>query len=136
MEIINFEDFIKTELKIGKIVSAERVEGSDKLLKMMVDLGEKNPSTELGASAPVAPEADAETTPETPTPKLRQILAGIGKVYEPEALVGREALFVANLAPRMIMGLESQGMILAASDDQGPVILAPDREVAPGSPLK
>jgi methionine--tRNA ligase beta chain len=68
--------------------------------------------------------------------KNRQILAGIGKAYTPEALIGQEAVFVANLAPRMIMGLESQGMILAAGDDQGPVILQPQREVIPGSPLK
>jgi methionyl-tRNA synthetase len=63
-------------------------------------------------------------------------LAGIGKSYEPESLVGRELLFVANLEPRMIMGFESQGMILAASDESGPVVLSPDRELPPGSALK
>ncbi|MCX6712670.1 MAG: methionine--tRNA ligase subunit beta [Candidatus Vogelbacteria bacterium] len=106
---ISYDEWQKMELKIGQIVAAERVEGSDKLLKMQVDLGEETP---------------------------RQIIAGIGKAYEPETLIGRELLFIANLEPRTIMGLESQGMVLAASDEQGPIILTPDRPVAPGAALK
>ena len=109
---IPFDDFKKVELRVGKILSAERVEGSEKLLKLAVDLGEKD---EAGVSVP------------------RQIVAGIGKAYDPASLVGRSAVFVANLEPRVIMGLESRGMILAASGEIGPIILTPDREVLPGS---
>ena len=105
--MINFEQFKEIELKVGKILEAERVEGSEKLLKLKVDLGE---------------------------PEARQILAGIGKVYPPEEIIGREIIVVANLEPRMLMGLESQGMLLAASDG-GPVLLRPDREVPPGSAI-
>jgi len=111
---INFDDFTKVELQIGKIIEAEKVVDSEKLLKLKVDLGEIS--------------AEGEKT-------LRQILAGIGKSYSPENLIGKEALFVTNLESRMIMGLESQGMILAASDENGPIIMTPDREVNPGANL-
>ncbi|MGC9610929.1 MAG: methionine--tRNA ligase subunit beta [Minisyncoccia bacterium] len=103
--MVNFEQFKELELKIGKILEAERIEGSDKLLKLKVDLGEPEP---------------------------RQILAGIGKNYSPEEILNREVVIIANLEPRILMGLESQGMLLAASDG-GPVLLRPDREVTPGS---
>lgn len=85
-EIIAFEDFLKVDIRVGRIDSAERVPKSDKLLKLQVDFGE------LGK---------------------RQILAGIGKTYSPEAIVGQVAPFVVNLHPRKMMGLESHGMILA-----------------------
>ncbi len=111
---ISFEDFKKVDLRVGKMLSAERVEGSEKLLKLAVDLGDKDAA---GVSVP------------------RQIIAGIGKAYDPATLVGRVAVFVANLEPRTIMGLESQGMILATDDEKGPVLLAPDREVLPGATL-
>ena len=100
-----FEEFKKLELKVGRVLEVERVEGSEKLLKLKVDLGEPEP---------------------------RQILAGVGKIYQPEEMVGREIIVVANLEPRMLMGLESQGMLLAANDN-GPVLLKPDKEVPPGS---
>lgn len=104
--MINFEDFQKVELKIAKILEASRVEGSDKLLKLKVSLGESGE---------------------------RQIIAGIGKSYEPDFLIGKEIAIVANLEPRMLMGLESQGMILAAKGEAGPIILFPEKEVPPGS---
>lgn len=101
------DDFKKIELKAGTVKAAERVEGSDKLVKLSVDLGEENP---------------------------RQILAGIGKAYEPEKIIGRQIVVIANLEPRKLMGLESNGMLLAASNADGmPVLLAPDSEVPPGS---
>lgn len=107
--MINIEDFIKIEIRMGKILSAERVEGSDKLLKLMIDLGEESP---------------------------RQILSGVAKaVPEPETIVGKMVPIIANLAPRMMMGMESQGMMLCA-DDGGPVLLHPSREVKPGSIVK
>jgi methionine--tRNA ligase beta chain len=111
---IPYSVFEQMELRIGRIAEAARVEGSDKLLKLSVDLGEKS--------------ADQ--------PEFRQIIAGIGKAYEPDALIGRELLFIANLEPRTIMGLESQGMVLAATDDRGPVVMLPERPVPPGAPLK
>ena len=106
--MIAIEDLQKCDIRIGKVLTAERIEGSEKLLKLSVDLGEASP---------------------------RQILSGIAKAVEPEALVGKLLPVVANLAPRMMMGLESQGMILCA-DDGGPVLLHPAKDVVAGSPVK
>ena len=114
--MITIEDLQKCEIKIGKVLSAERVEGSEKLLKLLVDLGEETP---------------------------RQILSGIAKVVEPEALVDKLVPVVANLEPREMMGLVSQGMILCADDPStnlrtggGPVLLHPAKDVPPGSSIK
>lgn len=103
--LIEFDHLAKVKLKIGKILSAERVEKSDKLLKLQIDLGESTP---------------------------RQIIAGIGLAYKPESLIGLQVAIVANLKPRKLMGLESQGMILAASNDNGPVVLNPEQAVENG----
>lgn len=84
--MISFDDFAKLELKVGTVSEAKEVEGSEKLINLMVDLGEENP---------------------------RQILAGIKKWYSPASLIGKQFVFVANLEPRMMMGLESNGMLLA-----------------------
>jgi methionine--tRNA ligase beta chain len=108
MEIISFEDFKKLDIRIGKIISAEKVEGSDKLLKLEVDFNEDK----------------------------RQIIAGVAQFYAPEALIGKECPFAYNLAPRMLKGLESQGMILCPSDNGNPVLLHPDKEIPPGSIVK
>ena len=110
METITIEDFAKVELRIGKIVTADHIEGSDKLIKLSVNFGE------MGE---------------------RQILSGIKKAYSPESLVGRSFLFVTNLAPRQMMGLESNGMLMAVSDAEGmPVLYTFDKEVAPGTKAK
>ncbi len=114
-KMLSFEEFQNVDLRVGRVVAAARVGGSDKLLKLAVDLCE---------------------TDEAGNPALRPIVAGIGKVYEPEALVGREIVIVANLEHRVLMGLESQGMLLAASDADGPVLLMPDREVPSGARVK
>ena len=106
--MINYEQFQQTELRAATILAAERVEGSEKLLRLRVSLGEEE----------------------------RQILAGIGKRYAPEDMVGRQIVIVANLEPRMIMGLESQGMLLAADSPDGPVLLMPDRKVPSGAKIK
>jgi methionine--tRNA ligase beta chain len=105
--MISYEEFKKVELKIGRIVEAERVEQSGKLLKLKVDLGGE----------------------------VRQIIAGIGKHYEPELLISSLIVVVANLEPRVIMGLESQGMLLASSDEEKTalVLLRPEKEIVPGS---
>ena len=107
--MINFEEFQKIELKIAKILKAEKIEGSEKLIKLQLDLNEGEP---------------------------RQILAGIAKSYEPEDLVGKELVIVANLEPKEIFGMESRGMLLAADDDGKPVLLKPDKEVSPGTKVK
>lgn len=92
---ITIDDFLKVELRVGEIRVAERIENADKLLRFEIDLGEEKP---------------------------RQILAGLAQYYEPEKLIGRKVVVVANLKPRKMRGLESQGMICAASleDDSGP----------------
>jgi len=110
MIMISYDDFKKVELRVAKILTAERVEGSDKLVRLRLGVG-----SEMGE---------------------RQILAGIGKRYEPEHLVGREIIIVANLEPRSLMGFESQGMLLAADGEEGPVLLTVDQEVDPGSGIK
>lgn len=108
-EIITYDDFIKIDLRVAKILSAEKVEGSDKLVKLQIDVGE------LGQ---------------------RQLVAGIGKVYEPAILVGKQIVIVANLEPRKLMGVESNGMLLAASDEMGPVLICPESDVLPGTSIK
>ncbi len=115
METISFEDFKKLEIRIGKIVSAEKMEDSNKLLKLQVDFG-----PDEGKPGQII---------------QRQILAGIAKFYEPEALVGKLCPFAFNLAPKMMGDIESQGMILCA-DGEGPVLLHPDKEIQPGSVVK
>jgi methionyl-tRNA synthetase len=107
-ELIGIEDFGKVQLRVGKIVAAERVEKSDKLVKLKVDIG-------------------TET---------RQIVAGIGKHYSPEQLLDRQIVIVANLKPAKLMGVESQGMLLAASSGDTLAIVTPEREIAPGSKVK
>ena len=107
--MINIEDFLKVQIKIGKIISAEDIEGSEKLLKLSVDFGEENP---------------------------KQILSGVAKVVsDPCEMVGKQAPFITNLEPRIMMGLESNGMMLCV-DDGSPVFLHPTHEVTLGSVVK
>src|SRR5208337_4544984 len=107
-ELIGMEDFMKVDLRVGKIVSAERVEKSEKLVKLKVDVG-------------------------TDT---RQVVAGIGKSYAPEELLGKSVVIVANLKPAKLMGIESQGMLLAASDGDLLAVATFDRETRTGSRVK
>ncbi len=101
--MISYDDFKKTEIRAGKILSAEKVPDTDKLLKLAVDFAEK---VEVVDAAGV----------KTSTPKVRQIISGISLRFpDPAALVGKTCMFVTNLEPRVIRGLESQGMILAVS---------------------
>ena len=134
MDVIEFDDFKKVEIRIGKIISAERIEGSDKLLKLWVDFGPSTVKKEVqGEFIPVEP-SDAEVIGDERV--KRQIIAGIAQYYAPEALIGKECPFAYNLAPRMLKGLESQGMIMCPSDMNGPVLLHPDKEIEPGSLVK
>lgn len=107
---INIDEFKKVEIKIGKIISAENIPGSEKLLKLMVDLGETEP---------------------------RQILSGIASRFpDPSVLVGKMMPFVTNLEPRQMMGLTSHGMLVATDSPDGAVLLHPATEVPPGSSIK
>jgi methionyl-tRNA synthetase len=108
-ELVDIETFARVKLTVGQVKVAERVPKSKKLIRMEVDLGE-------GA--------------------LRQIVAGIGAQYEPEKLVGRRIVVVANLKPAVLMGVESRGMLLAASVDGVPFLLSVDGEVPPGTGVK
>ncbi len=106
--MISFEDFKKLDIRIGKVISAERVPDSDKLIKLVFDMGDHE----------------------------RQVVAGIAEVYDPDNLIGKEMLVLVNLEPRNLKGFDSNGMILAASTDGGPVLICPEREVPPGSVVK
>ncbi len=106
--LITIDQFSKVELRVGQILEAEKIEKSEKLLKLKVDLGEeKGP---------------------------RQILSGIAKHYQPENLIGRKIVVVANLKPAKLMGQLSEGMLLAASDNNGNLeLLSPGTTMTPGS---
>jgi len=127
MEQISFNDFKKIDIRIGKILSAEKVEGSDKLLKLEVDFGFE--TTKIPA------EGDMNEREEVKAIR-RQIVAGIAQFYVPETLIGKECPFAYNLAPRVLKGLESQGMILCPDNNGSPVLLHPDIEIPPGSIVK
>lgn len=107
--MISFKEFQKIDLRIAKVIKAENIEGSDKLLKLQVDLGEK-----IGK---------------------RQIIAGIAEYYSPESLKDREIVLVANLEEKEIFGQKSQGMLLAANFGGKPVLLEPGKKVPPGSKI-
>ncbi len=110
-EYISIDDFHKVEIRIGEIVSAEKVEDADKLLRLEVSFGSENES------------------------EKRQIISGIAAYFPlPAELVGRRVAFVTNLAPRTIRGLESQGMILAAVGEDGSFSLL-EAPGLPGAPL-
>ena len=107
--IIGIEDFAKVQLKVGRVLEAEPVEGSDKLLKLQVVIGTEK----------------------------RQIVAGIKANYTPEDLIGRQVVVVVNLKPAKLRGVESQGMLLAATDENGgAILLQPDREAPEGTQVR
>lgn len=105
--VIQYDDFARLDLRVGTIVAADAHPNADKLLVLQVDLG----------------------------PERRQIVAGIRAYYEPAALVGRQIIVVANLAPRTMRGLESQGMLLAASNAERTqvIFLTPERPIEAGA---
>lgn len=107
--LISIEEFGRVDLRMVEITTAEKVEGADKLLKLTVSLGEEE----------------------------RQVVAGIAKHYEPESLLGKRVLFVANLKPVKLRGLRSEGMLLAAADEQGNLaLITTERPISPGSKVK
>lgn len=124
---ITLEDFKKLEIKIGRIISAEKIEGTDKLLRLMVDFG---PSTSSGQ---VSSRDSTDSSSANSGSTIRQIVSGIAEEYTPEFISGKECPFLINLETRTIKGIESQGMILVAIVDGRPVLLHPDTAVPPGS---
>jgi len=109
MPEIPYEDFAKLDIRIGTVIAAELVPDTDKLIKCTVDFGE-----EMGQ---------------------RTIVSGIAEWKRPEELVGRQFPYIVNLTPRMLRGIESRGMLLAASDQSGVALIAPEREVPRGTKL-
>ena len=108
--MIKIDEFGRVDMRVGLVVEAEAVAGSEKLIRCRVEVGETEP---------------------------RVIFAGLTRWYEPEELVGQQVVVVVNLEPRRIMGEESQGMILAAADENGkPILLVPQDEAAVGSRVK
>jgi methionine--tRNA ligase beta chain len=107
--MVTIDDFAKLDIRVVKVLEATRMEGSKKLLKLLVDIGGEN----------------------------RQILSGIGKSYQPEDIIGKQLIAIVNLEPRNMMGEESQGMILATGDDiENITLLEPIKEVANGSKIR
>lgn len=102
---MNYDDFAKLDMRVAKILAAEKVEGTEKLLKMSIDIGGE----------------------------IRTIVAGIAKAYVPESLVGKKIVVLTNLEPRTIRGIESKGMLLAAVEGETPVIIVPDKDVKEGT---
>lgn len=109
METVSYGDFAKLDLKVASIISAEKVEGSEKLLKLQIKVGEEE----------------------------RTLVAGISAHYAPDTLVGKKIIVIANLEPRRLKGIESQGMLLAAEDSEGHLaLLVPDREIPDGTQVR
>ena len=107
-DTISIEDFAKIKLRVGKILSAENVPNSKKLIKLMVDIGDEK----------------------------RQLVAGIALHYKPEDIIGKSVVIVANLKPAKLMGIESQGMVLAASNGDILTLLQPAQDIQPGAIVK
>ena len=105
---ITYDDFAKVDLRVGNVTAAERIPKADKLLKLTVNLGTEE----------------------------RTILAGIAEMYEPEEVVGKQVVVVANLAPRKMRGIESQGMLLAADIEGQAILLHPETEVPAGAKVR
>ncbi len=105
---ITIQDFTKVELRVAKVIEANEIEGADRLLQLRVDIGSE----------------------------VRQLVAGIKKSYSPEDLVGKHIVVVANLKPARLRGVESQGMLLAAQTEDGPILVSFDKDVPTGAPVK
>lgn len=106
---ITIDDFAQTDLRVAKVVKAEAIPRAKKLLRLEIDMGEQ---------------------------ELRQLVAGIAGSYSPEELIGKQVIVVANLKPAKLMGVLSRGMLLAASSEQGSVVLTLDKEVPPGTQIR
>jgi methionine--tRNA ligase beta chain len=106
--MINFEDFKKLDIRIGKVLFAEKIKGSNKLIKLKIDLGKE----------------------------IKQIIVGMAEFYPSDYFLDKEVVILTNLEPRKFMGIESQGMVLAVDVKGKPILLLPEKEVPPGSIVK
>ncbi len=123
--MISYDDFAKVEIKAGKIISAEKIPDTDKLLKLVVDFAENK-------------ETIDEVGNKVLTPYTRQIVSGISLYFpDPSVLIGRVCMFVTNLEPRMIKGYESNGMLFALSTPEGQFsLLTPEANIPIGTKAK
>jgi methionine--tRNA ligase beta chain len=103
--MITYDDFKKLDIRVGTVISAERIQGTEKLLALEIDFGTEK----------------------------RHIVAGIAEMYQPDHIIGKEIPVLLNLEPRKIRGVESNGMILAVDVDGKPILLLPERDAPPGS---
>lgn len=110
MEEIQYDDFAKLDIRVGTVIAAEQIPDTDKLLKCTINFGQ-----ELGQ---------------------RTIVSGIAQWKKPEDLIGKQLPYVVNLAPRILRGVESQGMLLAVSDEAGVALFHPERNVPNGTKVK
>lgn len=120
--MINYDEFKKVEVRAGKILSAEKIPDTDKLLKLSVDFAENK-------------EVVNEAGEKSSVPTVRQIVSGISLYFaDPAVLIGKTCMFVTNLEPRMIKGFESNGMLFAVSDGKGNFsLLEPNGSIPPGT---
>ena len=107
-ETISMNEFAKLDVRIGRIVTAEKIQGSKKLIKLDVDVGDET----------------------------RQLVAGIAEEYTPEELIGKFVPILVNMKPATLMGVESRGMILAVDVEGKPILLQPDQDVPAGSRVR
>lgn len=111
---ISYSEFAELDIRVAVVINAEEIAGADKLLKLTLDVG----SLEAGGLGE------------------RIVAAGIKEWYKPDELVGKQVIYLANLEPRMLRGVESQGMVLAADGEAGAVLLAPSKTTKPGEIIR
>ncbi len=107
-ELVSFEEFKRLDIRVGRVKSAEKIPGAKRLLLLRVDVGGEE----------------------------RQVVAGLAEYFEPEELVGKSIVVVVNLVPKVIRGYKSEAMLLAAVCDGRPVLIVPEEEVPPGTPVE
>lgn len=132
MDTISYEDFAKLDIRIGTVVAAELIPDTNKLLKCTIDFGLKPSALSVDGSADHSPQANGLGERD-----MRTIVSGIAQFRTPEEIVGKQLPYVVNLAPRVLRGVESQGMLLAAAPGgEGLALLIPDVQVPNGTKLK
>lgn len=135
MEYVNYDEFKKMDMRVGTIKAVEPVPETDKLLKFQIDFGDMVPEE---SSEKIEGEEGREVEEKKMVPKFRQIVSGIHEFYpEYEKLIGKQVLYIVNLEPRTIKGVESNGMLMAVDGKDGkPVFLTPEVEVNAGSQVR
>lgn len=127
---IRIEEFAKVEIRIGMVLEAEKVPDADRLIRLIFDFGPLNPKETLEIT--LLPELQEKY----PGKHVRQIMSAIAPFYpDPSVLVGKQIAVVTNLEPRKFRGYESQGMIVATDNEEGVVLLVPEKSVTPGAKI-